>query len=84
MANLSEKYEESLHRLDGSSGTERGGLVIMKQKSADGSQHTFKSPETPRSSLLGLDRLAAEKRKEQELEKSASKFKKPEEKNAER
>lgn len=51
---------ESLHRLEGSTGQEKGGLVIMKKKgpSEDSPVHTFKKP-----SLLGLDKLAAAKRK---------------------
>ena len=60
--------DESLHRLEGSSGQEAGGLVIMKKgpaKGSDDEKHMFKTP-TPRASLLGLDRLAEEKRKEAE------------------
>lgn len=50
--------EDGVHRLEGTSGNEQGGLIIKKKKDA-----TFK---IPKPSLLGLDRLAAEKRKEKE------------------
>ncbi|XP_035826324.1 pre-mRNA-splicing factor ATP-dependent RNA helicase PRP16 [Aplysia californica] len=62
------EVDEEIHRLEGSSGQEQGGLLIMKKgpsKSADNS-HKFKKPDTPRISLLGLDRLAAAKRDAQE------------------
>ncbi|KAE8608603.1 hypothetical protein XENTR_v10011542 [Xenopus tropicalis] len=56
----------SLHRLEGSDPSlEAGGLVIKKKKSSSNEQHVFKAP-APRSSLLGLDLLAAQKRKERE------------------
>lgn len=47
-----------MHRLEGTIGTEKGGLIIKKKK-----ESTFKIPQV---SLLGLDRLAAKKRKEKE------------------
>lgn len=50
--------DPSLHRLEGSSGNQAGGLVIMKKKPvSDSDKHSFKKP-----SLLGLDKLAAAKR----------------------
>jgi len=53
---------DALYRLEGTSGEERGGLVIMKKgQSADVDRHEFKQP-APRQSLLGLDKLAARKR----------------------
>ncbi|KAH1026329.1 pre-mRNA-splicing factor ATP-dependent RNA helicase PRP16 [Dendroctonus ponderosae] len=52
--------EENVHRLAGSAVDEPGGLIIKKKKDAE---PTFK---VPRASLLGLDRLAAQKRREQE------------------
>lgn len=56
--------ESDIHRLEGTSGNESGGLVIMKKGPAqDGdAAHTFKRPEAPKVSLLGLDKLAASKR----------------------
>ncbi|KAK6477166.1 pre-mRNA-splicing factor ATP-dependent RNA helicase PRP16-like [Huso huso] len=57
--------DASLHRLAGSDpSTEVGGLILYK-KSAAPEQHVFRAP-TPRTSLLGLDLLAAQKRKEHE------------------
>ncbi|KAK6480028.1 pre-mRNA-splicing factor ATP-dependent RNA helicase PRP16-like [Huso huso] len=57
--------DASLHRLEGSDpSTEVGGLILCK-KSAAKEQHVFRAP-TPRTSLLGLDLLAAQKRKERE------------------
>lgn len=87
MAGIDKKFDDNLDRLDGSKGDEKGGLIIMKQKSADGNQHVFKSPSTPRGSVLGLDKLAAEKRKEQEKageHKSAHPFKKIEDRSFDR
>ncbi|XP_066503642.1 pre-mRNA-splicing factor ATP-dependent RNA helicase PRP16 isoform X4 [Hoplias malabaricus] len=57
--------DASLHRLEGSNpGVQVGGL-ILKKKSASAEQHVFRAP-APRTSLLGLDLLAAQKRKERE------------------
>ncbi|MGH0115700.1 UNVERIFIED_CONTAM: hypothetical protein FKN15_046885 [Acipenser sinensis] len=57
--------DASLHRLEGSDpSTEVCGLILYK-KSAAPEQHVFRAP-TPRTSLLGLDLLAAQKRKEHE------------------
>ncbi|XP_030621823.1 pre-mRNA-splicing factor ATP-dependent RNA helicase PRP16 [Chanos chanos] len=57
--------DASLHRLEGSDpGAQVGGLIV-KKKSAAAEQHIFRAP-TPRTSLLGLDLLAAQKRKERE------------------
>lgn len=53
--------DPTLHRLEGTQGNEKGGLVIMKKKS--NSDFEFKKPATPRTSILGLDKLAASKRK---------------------
>ncbi|XP_044732439.1 pre-mRNA-splicing factor ATP-dependent RNA helicase PRP16 isoform X2 [Chrysoperla carnea] len=50
--------DESVHRLEGIS-NQKGGLIIKKK------QPTFK---VPQPSLLGLDKLAAQRRKERELE----------------
>ena len=64
---------DSIHRLKGTSGTEKGGLIIMKKGPAnDSSQHTFKVPQV---SLLGLDKLAAAKRKAQYEENDKKKSK---------
>ncbi|CAG9835051.1 unnamed protein product, partial [Diabrotica balteata] len=48
--------EENLHRLEGSSST-KGGLIVKKKP------HVFKVPQV---SLFGLDKLAAQKRRERE------------------
>ena len=56
--------DDSIHRLEGSS-NQVGGLIIKKKASDNNGKASFKMPQ-PRSSLLGLDRLAAAKRKEKE------------------
>lgn len=55
-------------RLEGTTGKEKGGLIIMKKGPAAGVEPVeFKRPEIPPArSLLGLDRLAAAKRFEKE------------------
>ncbi|XP_061820017.1 pre-mRNA-splicing factor ATP-dependent RNA helicase PRP16 isoform X1 [Nerophis lumbriciformis] len=57
--------DESMHRLEGSDPKEQVGGLIVKKKSAAAENHVFRAP-TPRTSLLGLDLLAAQKRKERE------------------
>lgn len=60
--------DDNIHRLEGSVGTQKGGLVIMKKNSsAAGTEenHQFKKPEV-KASLLGLDKLAASKRTREE------------------
>lgn len=49
------EYDDSINRLEGTSGTEVGGLIIKKKAQAE---HEFKRPDLPKKSLLGLDRLA--------------------------
>lgn len=51
--------DSSLYKLDGIDGNEAGGLIIRKKTS----DHTFKKP-----SLLGLEKLAERKRREQSQE----------------
>nr|XP_036224851.1 pre-mRNA-splicing factor ATP-dependent RNA helicase PRP16 isoform X1 [Bactrocera oleae] len=51
-----------VHRLEGSTGNVRGGLVIKKLKE-EGGDTKFK---VPKPSILGLDRLAAQRRKERD------------------
>lgn len=64
--------DSSIHRLEGSSGSEKGGLIIMKKgPSKDTEQHSFKKPDLPKVSLLGLDKLAAAKRKQADLNENA-------------
>lgn len=53
-----------MYRLEGSDGTETGGLIITKKKPSD---HTFKKP---LPSSLGLDKLAEQKRRENSQEPS--------------
>ncbi|XP_053491037.1 pre-mRNA-splicing factor ATP-dependent RNA helicase PRP16 isoform X1 [Ictalurus furcatus] len=57
--------DASLHRLEGSGPDSQVGGLIVKKKSASAEQHVFRVP-APRTSLLGLDLLAAQKRKERE------------------
>lgn len=57
-----------LHRLPGTDEQQTGGLIIKKKAQAVPSdeQHVFKMPQIPPStSALGLDKLAAEKRRTQ-------------------
>uniref|UniRef100_A0A0B7ADJ4 RNA helicase n=1 Tax=Arion vulgaris TaxID=1028688 RepID=A0A0B7ADJ4_9EUPU len=56
--------DEDIHRLEGSRGNDSGGLIIMKKGPSKGDEtsHTFKKPDVPRVSLLGLDKLSAAKR----------------------
>ncbi|KAK7913108.1 hypothetical protein WMY93_013319 [Mugilogobius chulae] len=56
----------SMHRLAGADPSSQVGGLIVKKKSAAAESHVFRAP-TPRSSLLGLDLLAAQKRKERDL-----------------
>lgn len=49
--------DDNIHRLEGTSSNEKGGLIVKKKPP------TFKVPQT---SLLGLDKLAAAKRREKE------------------
>ncbi|XP_036391392.1 pre-mRNA-splicing factor ATP-dependent RNA helicase PRP16 [Megalops cyprinoides] len=65
----------SLHRLEGSDPSVQAGGLIVKKKSAAAEPHIFRAP-TPRTSLLGLDLLAAQKRKEREAENDDKKTKK--------
>lgn len=60
--------EDGVHKLSGYNHTE-GGLII-KKKPKPAEQFEFKIPDVPKGSLLGLDKLAAQKRLERELEKS--------------
>lgn len=60
--------DSSVHRLE-ASGPQTGGLVVKKKESGASS---FK---VPKPSLLGLDRLAAQKRKEREDAKRLISFK---------
>lgn len=55
-----------MHRLEGTDPSSEVGGLIVKKKSAAAEPHVFRAP-TPRTSLLGLDLLAAQKRKEREL-----------------
>ena len=55
----------SMHRLEGSDAAAQVGGLLIKKKSAADEPHVFRAP-TPRASLLGLDLLAAQKRKERE------------------
>uniref|UniRef100_A0A672NMH0 RNA helicase n=1 Tax=Sinocyclocheilus grahami TaxID=75366 RepID=A0A672NMH0_SINGR len=61
--------DSSLHRLEGSDPSVQVGGLIVKKKSASTEQHVFRAP-APRTSLLGLDLLAAQKRKEREGKES--------------
>lgn len=65
---MSEEDDASVHRLE-ASGPVTGGLVVKKK---DSDSSTFK---VPKVSLLGLDRLAAQKRKEREDQNRLISFK---------
>ncbi|TNN87585.1 Pre-mRNA-splicing factor ATP-dependent RNA helicase PRP16 [Liparis tanakae] len=60
----------SMHRLEGSDPDTQVGGLMVKTKSAAEEPHVFRAP-TPRTSLLGLDLLAAQKRKERESKEQA-------------
>lgn len=62
--------DDSMHRLEGTDPTSQVGGLIVKKKSAASEPHVFRAP-TPRTSLLGLDVLAAQKRKERESKEQA-------------
>ncbi|XP_060693991.1 pre-mRNA-splicing factor ATP-dependent RNA helicase PRP16 isoform X1 [Hemiscyllium ocellatum] len=71
---LSMNDDDSLHRLEGSDpGNQVGGLIIKKKIATD-DQHIFRAP-APKTSLLGLDKLAAQKRKEREEKEEEEKKK---------
>ena len=63
---MSSEFDKSTHRLAGSS-DESGGLFVKNANS-----DVFKKPTVPRTSLLGLDALAKQKRKQQEEEQKNS------------
>lgn len=65
---MSDDDDRTVHRLEASAPA-TGGLVIKKK---DSNEPTFK---VPKPSLLGLDRLAAQKRKEREDQKRLISFK---------
>lgn len=71
-------FDRSTHKLEGSSSSEAGGLIVKssKAKSDSGASNepTFKKPTT---SLLGLDRLARRKREEREAEAASFPEKRP-------
>uniref|UniRef100_H3AYQ6 RNA helicase n=1 Tax=Latimeria chalumnae TaxID=7897 RepID=H3AYQ6_LATCH len=70
-----EEEDASIHRLEGCDPQRQVGGLIVKKKSAAEEQHVFKAP-APRTSLLGLDLLAAQKRKEREEKEEAEEHKK--------
>lgn len=57
--------DTSMHRLEGTNPEAQVGGLIVKKKSAAAEPHVFRAP-APRASMLGLDLLAAQKRKERE------------------
>lgn len=68
------EFDPSVHCLSANEDDQPVGLIIKKPAE---SEHVFKVP-TARASLLGLDKLAAEKRKRQQNEvKTTSTEKKP-------
>lgn len=69
---MAEASEESLHRLAGTNPDAEAGGLVLRKRSAATEQHVFKAP-APRASLLGLDVLAAQKRREREEEASGGK-----------
>lgn len=71
MASLDFDDDPGLHRHEGASGQEQGGLMIMKKKPL-GDGHLFRKPDVPKVSLLGLDKLAASKRQSDVTDGSAT------------
>lgn len=70
MSNFEMDDDASVHMLEGSSGG-AGGLIIMKKGPAGESNgHSFKKPVVQRPSLLGLDKLAAAKKKTKDGDES--------------
>ena len=72
---MSKELDEDVacERLEGTTGKEKGGLVIMKKPSAgDSEQHVFKKPQMMGKSILGLDRIAAEKRQKLQADSDKS------------
>ncbi|NXV65572.1 PRP16 helicase, partial [Molothrus ater] len=65
-----EAGEESLHRLSGTGPSGEAGGLVLRARGAE--QHVFKAP-APRVSLLGLDVLAAQKRRERQEEAAGGK-----------
>lgn len=59
---------DQFDRLEGSSGNQKGGLIIKKKNPSNDDDIIFKKPQA--RSLLGLDKLAAKKR---EIEKERDK-----------
>lgn len=69
---MAEAGEASLHRLAGTGPEAEAGGLVPRARSAAAEQHIFKAP-APRASLLGLDVLAAQKRREREEEGTSGK-----------
>lgn len=69
-ATMAAASEESLHRLSGTSPSGEAGGLVLRPRGAE--QHVFKAP-APRVSLLGLDVLAAQKRRERQEEAAGGK-----------
>ena len=59
MASIEFDDDSEIHCLEGTPSVQKGGLEIMKKTSEDNA-HVFKKP--PKTSLLGLDKLASAKR----------------------
>lgn len=74
MASQTNDDINGLHRLAGTDDQQAGGLIIKKktQPLPGDDQHVFKVPQAP-SSSLGLDKLAAEKRRNPPATNSSSK-----------
>ena len=60
-------FDQQKHKLEGSSTRESGGLILSKKRSNIDDDDGFKKPNV---SMLGLDVLAREKRKQKEAEKT--------------
>ncbi|KAF4522429.1 hypothetical protein B566_EDAN012329 [Ephemera danica] len=67
-----EPEDPSIFRLEGTSGEQKGGLIVKKKVNSE--EEGFKIPDAPKGvSLLGLDKLAAKRKLEQEnLEREKS------------
>lgn len=62
-------FDNKRGKLEGTSGSESGGLMLPKKRPKSEDEDVFKKPT---GSLLGLDSLAREKRKERQMKEVES------------
>lgn len=77
MASQNNDGTNGLHRLTVIDEPQEGGLIIKKkaQPLSSDDQHVFKVPTLPAASVLGLDKLAAEKRRNASTNSSSKRSK---------